>query len=114
MTDCPFCRIIRGEAPSAIVYRDEEVTAFRDIHPAGPSHILIVPNRHIISVNEIAPEDEGLVGRLFSVARQLAAQEGIAKSGYRILTNTGPDAGQAVFHLHFHLIGGQRLSFPMG
>ncbi|MGE5251270.1 MAG: histidine triad nucleotide-binding protein [Bacteroidota bacterium] len=114
MTDCLFCRIVRGDAPASIVYRDEEVTAFRDIRPAGPTHILIVPNQHITSVNEIAPEDEHLVGRLFSIARQLAAQEGVAQSGYRILTNTGPDAGQAVFHLHFHLIGGQRMRFPMG
>lgn len=114
MDDCLFCKIIRREAPAAIVFQDDQLTAFRDIRPAGPTHLLIVPNKHIASVNEISREDEVLVGRLFSLARELAAQEGISGSGYRMITNTGPDAGQAVFHLHFHLIGGQRMRYPMG
>jgi histidine triad (HIT) family protein len=114
MDDCLFCKIIRREAPATILFQDDQLTAFRDLYPAGPTHILIVPNKHIGSVNEIAAEDEGLVGRLFSVARELAAQEGISGSGYRMITNTGADAGQAVFHLHFHLIGGQKLKYPMG
>jgi histidine triad (HIT) family protein len=114
MENCLFCKIVRKEAPATIVFQDDEITAFRDIHPMGPTHILIVPNKHIVSVNEISAEDEGLVGRLFRAARELAAQEGISGSGYRMITNTGPDAGQAVFHLHFHLIGGQRMKYPMG
>jgi len=114
MTDCIFCRIIAGEAPGEIVYADGQATAFRDIHPVAPTHILIVPNQHIASVNDLRPEDEPLVGHLFSVARQLAREQGIDGSGYRLIVNTGHDSGQAVFHLHLHLIGGQRMRFPMG
>jgi histidine triad (HIT) family protein len=114
MTDCIFCRIITGEAPGEIVYADEQATAFRDIHPVGPVHILIIPNKHIASVNDLQPEDEPLMGHLFTVARQLAQEQGIDRSGYRLIVNTGPNSGQAVFHLHLHLIGGQRMRFPMG
>jgi histidine triad (HIT) family protein len=112
--ECVFCKIIAGEIPSQQIYRDEQVTAFRDIHPAAPTHILIVPNRHIASINALAPEDEQLVGHMFAVAGQLAEQEGISDSGYRLIVNTGPDAGQVVFHLHLHLLGGHRMRHPMG
>jgi histidine triad (HIT) family protein len=112
--NCIFCRIIAGEAPGEILYADEQATAFRDIHPVGPTHILIVPNQHIASVDDLLPEDEPLVGHLFTVARQLAAQEGLQEGGYRLIVNNGRNAGQAVFHLHLHLIGGQRMRFPMG
>jgi len=111
---CIFCQIIARQAPSQMLYQDDQVSAFRDIHPVASTHVLIVPNRHIASVNEVEPSDEALLGRLFSVARQIAAREGIAQSGYRLIVNTGPHAGQAVFHLHMHLIGGQRMRFPMG
>lgn len=114
MSDCIFCKIIAHQAPSQMLYQDEQVSAFRDIHPVASTHVLIVPNRHIASVNDIQESDEALLGRLFSVARQIASQEGIAQSGYRLIVNTGPHAGQAVFHLHMHLIGGQRMRFPMG
>jgi len=114
MTECIFCRIIAGEAPGEIVYSDEQATAFRDIHPVAPTHILVVPNKHIASLNALDPEDEPLVGHLFTVARQLAKEQGIDGSGYRLIVNTGPNSGQAVFHLHLHLIGGQRMRFPMG
>ena len=114
MSNCVFCKIVREEAPAAVVYRDEQVTAFRDIHPAAPTHILIVPNRHIDSINALAAEDEALVGHLLTVAGQLAAREGIAETGYRVITNTGPHGGQTVFHLHVHLIGGQPMRHPMG
>lgn len=110
MSDCIFCKIVSGEIPSTNVYKDEQVTAFRDINPAAPTHILIVPNRHIDSVNFMATEDEPLIGRLFSIAKQLAAQEGIAESGYRLVMNTGAGAGQTVFHLHLHLLGGRQLT----
>ncbi len=113
-TDCIFCKIIAGEIPSTQVYRNERVTAFRDINPAAPVHVLIVPNRHIASVNDLTPEDEPLIGHLFSVAKQIAAEEGISESGYRLIINTGPDAGQVVFHLHLHLLGGHRMKHPMG
>jgi histidine triad (HIT) family protein len=111
---CIFCQIVAGERPAHVLYQDTLATAFHDIHPVGPTHVLVVPNRHIASVNDLMPEDEALVGHLFTVARQLAEQEGIAQSGYRLIVNTGPHAGQAVFHLHLHLIGGQRMHFPMG
>lgn len=113
-TDCIFCKIVAGEIPSTQVYRDEQVTAFRDINPAAPVHVLIVPNRHIASVNDLTAEDEPLIGHLFSVAKQIAAEEGIAESGYRLIINTGPDGGQVVFHLHLHLLGGHRMKHPMG
>jgi histidine triad (HIT) family protein len=106
---CIFCRIISHTAPAAIVYADDRVTAFRDLHPIAATHILIIPNRHIESVNALTPEDEPLMGHLFTVARQLAAQEGIALSGYRLIVNTGLNGGQTVPHIHLHLIGGQRM-----
>ena len=112
--DCIFCKIVAGELPSEKVYADEWVTAFRDINPVAPTHILIVPNKHIASVNELAIEDETVIGHLFTTAKVLAEQEGIDQSGYRLIINTGPDAGQIVFHLHMHLIGGQKMRYPMG
>ncbi|MDI6695813.1 MAG: histidine triad nucleotide-binding protein [Anaerolineales bacterium] len=114
MSNCIFCQIIAGKSPSQMLYQDEQVSAFRDIHPAAPTHILIAPNRHIASVNDLTAEDEPLVGHLFTVARQLARQEGIDQSGYRLIVNTGVHGGQTIFHLHMHLIGGQRMRFPMG
>jgi histidine triad (HIT) family protein len=114
MTECVFCKIIAGTAPGRIVYHDDQATAFDDIHPVAPVHILIVPNRHIASINALTPADGPLIGHLFTVARQLADQQRIAQSGYRCIINTGPNSGQAVFHLHLHLIGGQRMRFPMG
>ena len=115
MTDsCIFCKIVLDETKATIVYRDEQITAFRDIHPVAPTHVLIVPNKHIESVGTLEAEDEQLVGRIFSVARKLAEQEGIAQGGYRLITNTGANGGQTVFHLHVHLIGGQRMRYPMG
>jgi histidine triad (HIT) family protein len=115
MTDsCIFCKIISNEAQGTIVYRDAQVTAFRDRRPVAPVHLLIVPNKHIESVGTLEVEDEQLMGHLFTVARQLAEQEAIAEGGYRLITNTGPNGGQTVFHLHLHLIGGQRMRYPMG
>jgi histidine triad (HIT) family protein len=111
---CIFCKIVSNEVKTNIVYRDEQVTAFRDIHPVAPTHILIVPNRHIDSVGTLEPEDEQLMGHIFTVARKLATDEGIAEAGYRMVTNTGANGGQTVFHLHVHLIGGQRMKYPMG
>lgn len=112
--ECIFCNIIAGLAPGEILYQDEQVTAFRDIHPAAPTHVLIIPNRHVASVNELTAEDEPVIGHLFTVARFLAEQEGISQSGYRLIVNTGPHSGQLVFHLHLHLIGGQCMRYPMG
>ncbi len=115
MTDsCIFCKIISNEAKAAIVYRDDQVTAFRDLHPVAPTHILIVPNKHIESVRTLEAADEQLMGHLFTTAGKLAKEEGIDKGGYRLITNTGINGGQTVFHLHLHLIGGQRMRHPMG
>jgi histidine triad (HIT) family protein len=111
---CTFCRIVAHTSPAIIVYQDDRVTAFRDIHPVASTHILIIPNRHIESVNGLTPEDEPLIGHLFTVARQLAEQEGIAQSGYRLIVNTGLNGGQTVPHIHLHLIGGQRMRHLMG
>ncbi|MCY3935225.1 MAG: histidine triad nucleotide-binding protein [Chloroflexi bacterium] len=104
-----FSKIIAGEIPADIVYRDEEITAFRDIQPLAPVHILIVPNQAIATVNDIGDADAELIGRMWCVARDLAKQEGIAESGYRLVVNCNADAGQEVFHLHLHLIGGRKL-----
>ncbi len=114
MTDCIFCKIITGDIPSTNVFRDEQVTAFRDLHPAAPTHILIVPNKHIDSVNMLTNDDEQLIGHLFTTAKQLAAQEGIAEDGYRLIINTNANAGQTVFHIHLHLLGGAPMQHPMG
>jgi len=107
-----FERIIAGEIPANIVHRDDRVIAFRDIRPRAPTHILIVPNKPIPTANEIADEDEALVGHMFTVARDLARQEGIAKNGYRLIINVNEHAGMEVHHLHLHLIGGRPLG-PM-
>lgn len=114
MTDCIFCKIISGDFPSTNVYKDGQVTAFRDINPAAPTHILIVPNKHIDSVNVLGSDDESLIGHLFTVAKQLAAQEGIADGGYRLIVNTGEGAGQTVPHIHLHLLGGAPMKHSMG
>jgi len=107
--DCVFCKIIADELPSQKLYQDQSITAFRDINPVATTHVLVVPNKHIPSTNELAAEDEKLVGRLFTIARQLAEEEGVEDTGYRLIINTGPDAGQEVFHLHLHLIGGRSM-----
>lgn len=110
-TDCVFCKIAAGTIPATILYQDALVTAFQNIEPKTPVHILIIPNRHITSVNDVQPEDEAILGHLFSIARRMAAELGVQHSGYRLVVNTGPDAGQSVFHLHLHLLGGRRMPF---
>ncbi|GIL12050.1 MAG: histidine triad nucleotide-binding protein [Chloroflexota bacterium] len=107
-----FSKIIAREIPAEIVYQDDQVTAFKDIHPIAPAHILIVPNREIATVNDVTPEDEQMLGHMFTVAKEIAQQMGITESGYRLLVNCNQDAGQEVFHLHMHLLGGRKLG-PM-
>jgi histidine triad (HIT) family protein len=111
---CVFCQILSGEAPASIIYKDEQVTAFRDTHPIARTHILIIPNRHIASVNDLEPGDDALVGHMVMVAQNLAAQEGVAENGYRLMINTGEHAGQTVPHLHLHLIAGRLARFLVG
>jgi len=112
--DCVFCRIIRGESPAQIVYQDDQVTVFPDIAPKAPVHLLIVPNRHIDSLNGLEEVDEGLMGKLCLTAARLADERGISGNGYRLVINTGADAGQSVSHLHLHLIGGRHMPVFFG
>ncbi|MBN1304215.1 MAG: histidine triad nucleotide-binding protein [Anaerolineales bacterium] len=114
MTSCVFCKIVASQSPAEIVHQDNRVTAFRDFQPVAPTHILIVPNRHIESVNNLESGDEALIGYMFSVAKELAARENIHENGYRLIINTGVDGGQSVFHLHLHLLGGQHMRNPIG
>lgn len=111
---CIFCQIIDGEAKADIIYRDQYVTAFRDVRPVAPTHILIVPNRHIESVNQSEDVDALTLGHLFLAARNIAEMENIRPGGYRLIVNTGPDSGQTVFHLHMHLLGGRKMKYPLG
>lgn len=110
--NCLFCRIVRKEIPAKLVYEADDCIAFRDIDPKAPTHVLIVPREHVGSLNEA--NDATLVGRLALVAAEIAKQEGIADSGYRTVFNTNADAGQTVFHLHLHLLGGRSMSWPPG
>lgn len=112
MADCIFCKIIAGEIPSNKVYEDELVYAFRDIAPQAKTHILVIPKEHIASVAEITPENSGIVSHIFEVIAKIAKDEGLT-SGYRVVSNCGEDAGQTVFHLHFHILGGEKLSVEM-
>lgn len=112
--DCLFCRIARGELPAQVVHEGDDIIAFRDINPQAPTHILVIPRRHIASVNDLTPGDAELVGRLYLVAGDLAGEEGIRESGYRLVMNTGSAAGQTVDHIHLHLLGGRSLGWPPG
>jgi histidine triad (HIT) family protein len=115
MADCLFCRIIAGEIPATIVKRSEDVLAFRDIDPRAPTHVLVIPNRHVPAVRDAkGPEDENMLGRLLAYAAQVASELGLDAGGYRIVTNTGRDAGQSVDHLHLHVLGGRKFSWPPG
>jgi histidine triad (HIT) family protein len=112
--DCIFCKIVAGEIPSHKVLQDEWVTAFRDINPLAPTHILIIPNKHLTSTNDLTPYHAAMAGRMLTVVPEIAAKEGIAESGYRLIMNTGPDGNQVVMHMHLHLLGGQRMKHAMG
>ena len=109
---CLFCRIVRREIPAKVIHEDEHTVAFRDIDPKAPTHVLVIPKEHVPSLNEAT--DAAQIGRLMLVAAQIAKIEGIAEEGYRTVVNSGANAGQTVFHLHLHLLGGRRLSWPPG
>jgi len=113
-SDCLFCRIIAHEVPASIVYEDDRVLAFNDINPQGPTHVLIVPKRHVASLNDLGPDDDQMVGELVRRAAAIAGERGIGKGGFRTVFNTNRDAGQTVFHIHLHLIGGRTLHWPPG
>ncbi len=114
MDNCLFCRIIAGESPGAIVHDGEHVVAFRDINAQAPLHVLIVPRRHIRTLNDLQPEDDQLVGSMFRTAALLAKEHGYDDRGYRTVFNTNADAGQTVFHIHLHLLAGRGLGWPPG
>jgi len=111
---CIFCKIASGEIPSRMAYQDEYVVAVEDINPVAPLHLLLLPRKHIINTLDLLPEDDALIGHLHRVAAMLASERGVAESGFRIVTNTNADAGQSVFHIHFHLLAGRGLAWPPG
>ncbi len=112
--DCVFCRIATGEIPADILYKDEEVIAFRDINPVAPTHVLIIPKKHIPSLVHLSETESSLIGKMVNTANQLAKREGVAEKGYRLVINSGKQGGQLVPHLHLHLIGGRQLSNALG
>ncbi|MFL0247418.1 histidine triad nucleotide-binding protein [Candidatus Clostridium stratigraminis] len=114
MDNCIFCSIIAGKIPSEKVFEDEKVLAFKDINPEAPVHIIIIPKKHINSINDLEYNDSELIGHIYNVAKEIAADLKINESGYRVVTNCGKDAGQSVSHLHFHLLGGRSLTWPPG
>jgi histidine triad (HIT) family protein len=112
MQNCLFCRMVRGEITPQKVFETDEILAFRDISPAAPTHVLIIPKRHVATVNDATPEDAPLLGQLFVAAGRVAAAEGLAADGYRLVVNCNADAGQSVFHVHMHLLGGGPMGWP--
>jgi len=114
MSDCLFCKIVEGQIPAKKVHEDELCIAFSDINPQAPTHVLLVPKRHIPTVNDLTSEDRELVGHLFTTAARLAADGGFSTSGYRLVMNTNRAAGQTVFHIHLHLLGGREFGWPPG
>ena len=112
MSDCLFCDIIAGRIPSQKVLETEHAYAFRDINPAAPTHVLVIPREHIVDVSDVRPEHAEIVAGLYAACRQVAEKEGIASGGYRVVANVGDDAGQTVHHLHLHVVGGRRMGWP--
>ncbi|MBE56481.1 MAG: histidine triad nucleotide-binding protein [Acidobacteria bacterium] len=114
MSDCLFCRIVKGEVSATIVYEDETLVAFEDISPRAPTHVLIVPRQHVETLNDLTPNDKELVGEMIWRSAAIAKERGIADSGYRTVFNCNRGAGQTVFHIHLHLLGGRALTWPPG
>jgi histidine triad (HIT) family protein len=114
VSDCLFCKIIADQIPASIVYQDDRLIAFKDINPQAPMHLLIVPRRHISTLNDLTTQDDGLVGEMVRRAAALAAENGHAERGYRTVFNCNADAGQTVFHIHLHVLGGRKLGWPPG
>lgn len=112
--DCLFCRIVDGDLAADVVYQNDTIVAFRDINAKAPTHILLIPRRHIATMNDLQNGDESLAGELFVTAARIAADEGLADDGYRVVMNCNEAAGQSVFHIHLHLLGGRRMSWPPG
>ena len=114
MTDCLFCKIRDGENPCDKVYEDDDILAFRDVNPQAPTHVLVIPKNHIATINDLEQDDAALTGKLVLAAKNIAADDGIEEDGYRLVLNCNEGAGQSVFHIHLHLIGGRSMSWPPG
>jgi histidine triad (HIT) family protein len=114
MADCLFCKVAAGEVPASVVFQNDHVVAFKDITPRAPTHVLIVPRRHIATLNELSPEDDALVGEMVRAAAAIAKEQGLSERGYRTVFNCNADAGQTVFHIHLHLLGGRPMTWPPG
>ena len=114
MSACLFCRIIEGGIPAKIVYQDKDTLAFDDINPQAPVHVLVIPKRHVVSVQDMGESDQGLLARLLLTCTKIAKNKGLAEPGFRLVANTGRDGGQTVFHLHFHVLGGRHMAWPPG
>ncbi len=112
--ECIFCKIIDGQIPADLIYQDDSIVAFRDINPHAPTHVLIIPKKHIEKISDLNEEDAELVGKMVLVAKKIAEDEGITESGFRLVFNNNKDAGQEVFHIHLHLLGGRKFSWPPG
>ena len=114
MTDCLFCKMVSGEIQPDVVYEDDDVLAFRDVNPQAPTHVLVIPKTHIATTNDLDEENISVVGKLYLAAKQIAGEEGIAEPGYRMVMNCNPGAGQSVYHIHLHLLGGRPMTWPPG
>jgi len=114
MTDCIFCKIAAGEIPADVIYENEDVLVFRDLNPQAPTHVLVIPRRHVSTLNDLQPQDAELMGKMTLAAKAVAEQEGIAEEGYRTVVNCNAGAGQTVFHIHLHLLGGRPMGWPPG
>ena len=114
MSDCLFCKMVAGEIQPDVVYEDDDVLAFRDVNPQAPTHVLVIPKTHIATTNDLDEENIAVVGKLYLAAKQIAGDEGIAEPGYRMVMNCNPGAGQSVYHIHLHLLGGRPMTWPPG
>jgi histidine triad (HIT) family protein len=114
MSDCVFCKIAAGDIPTDKVHEDDDLIACRDVNPQAPVHLLVIPRRHIASLNDVSPGDGELLGKVLLLAKEVAAKEGIDQQGYRVVNNCGPGGGQEVFHIHFHILGGRAMRWPPG
>ena len=114
MSDCIFCKIVAGEIPADKIFENDHVIGFRDLNPQAPTHVLVIPKKHIATINDIQDEDKALIGEMYLAAQKIAAQEGLSERGYRTVMNCNEGAGQTVFHIHLHVIGGRAMTWPPG
>ena len=114
MSDCLFCKMVSGEIKPDVVFEDDDVLAFRDVNPQAPTHVLVIPKTHVSTVNDLLPEHASMVGKMYLAAQKIAMDEGVAEPGYRLVLNCNAGAGQSVYHIHLHVLGGRPMSWPPG